>query len=79
VWPAPWPAVLPAARIGYMTDQASRPGTRALAWGLAGLILLVLAGALVLLPFNARVMSPTRTGAYGFTAVAVVVYAGVGD
>jgi hypothetical protein len=38
-----------------MTDQAaSRPGTRALAWGLAGLILLVLAGTLVLLPFNAR-------------------------
>jgi hypothetical protein len=62
-----------------MTDQAaSRPGTRALAWGLAGLILLVLAGALVLLAFNARVMTPTRIGAYGFAVVAVVVYASVG-
>ena len=79
VLPPPWPPVPPAATIGYMTDQAaSRPGTRALAWGLAGLILLVLAGALVLLAFNARVMTPTRIGAYGFAVVAVVVYAGVG-
>jgi len=54
VWPPPWPPVPPAATIGYMTDQAaSRSGTRALAWGLAGLVLLVLAGALVLLAFNA--------------------------
>jgi len=67
--------------IGYMTDQAAsrRPGTRALAWGLAGLILLVLAGALVLFAFDARVMTPTRIGAYVFAAVAVVVYAVVGD
>jgi signal transduction histidine kinase len=62
-----------------MTDQAaSHPGTRALAWGLAGLVLLVLAGALVLLAFNARVMAPSKIGAYGFATVAVVVYAGVG-
>jgi hypothetical protein len=62
-----------------MTDQAaSRPRTRALAWGLAGLVLLVLAGALVLLEFNARVIPPGKIGAYGFAAVAVVVYAGVG-
>jgi signal transduction histidine kinase len=61
-----------------MTDPASRPGTRALAWGLTGLVLLVLAGALVLLAFNARVMPPSKIGAYGFAAVAVVVYAGVG-
>ena len=62
-----------------MTDQAaSQPGTRALAWGLAGLILLVLAGALVLFAFDARVMTPTRIGAYVFAVVAVVVYAGVG-
>jgi signal transduction histidine kinase len=62
-----------------MTDQAARrPGTRALAWGLAGLVLLVLAGALVLLAFNARVMAPSKIGAYGFATVAVVVYAGVG-
>jgi hypothetical protein len=62
-----------------MTDQAaSRPGTRALAWGLAGLILLVLAGALVLLAFNARVMPPGKIGTYGFATVAVVVYAGIG-
>ena len=75
----PGPPVPRAATIGYMTDQAARqPGTRALAWGLAGLILLVLAGALVLLAFNARVMTPTRIGAYVFAVVAVVVYAGVG-
>ena len=62
-----------------MTDQAaSRPRTRALAWGLAGLVLLVLAGALVLFAFDARVMTPTRIGAYVFAVVAVVVYAGVG-
>ena len=62
-----------------MTDQAaSRRRTRALAWGLAGLILLVLAGALVLFAFNARVMTPTRIGAYGFAVVAIAVYAGVG-
>jgi len=79
VWPPPWPPVPPAATIGYMTDQAaSRSGTRALAWGLAGLVLLVLAGALVLLAFNARVMPPGKLGAYGFAVVAVVVYAGVG-
>ncbi|HXZ73850.1 MAG TPA: histidine kinase, partial [Streptosporangiaceae bacterium] len=41
-------------------------------------IVLVLAGALVLLPFNAGVMAPTRIGAYGFAVVAVAVYAGVG-
>src|SRR5215470_5366281 len=79
VLPPPWPRVSPAATIGYMTDQAaSRPATRALARGLAGLVLLVLAGALVLLVLNARVMPPGKTGAYGFAAVAVVVYAGVG-
>jgi hypothetical protein len=62
-----------------MTDQAdSRPGTRALAWGLAGLVLLVLAGALVLLALDARVMPPAKIGAYGFATVAVVVYAGIG-
>ncbi len=62
-----------------MTDQAaSRPRTRALAWGLAGLVLLVLAGALVLFAFDARAMTPTRIGAYVFAVVAVVVYAGVG-
>ncbi len=80
VWPPPWPPGPPVATIGYMTDQAAsrRPGTRALAWGLAGLVLLFLAGALVLLVLNARVMPPGKIGAYGFAAVAVVVYAGVG-
>jgi len=61
-----------------MTALVSRPGTRTLGWGLAGIILLVLAGGLVLLPFNAGVMSPTRIGAYGFAVVAVAVYASVG-
>ncbi|HEX7265997.1 MAG TPA: sensor histidine kinase, partial [Streptosporangiaceae bacterium] len=61
-----------------MTAQAGRPGTRALAWGLPGIILLVLAGALVLLPFNAGVMTPARIGTYGFAVVAIIVYAGVG-
>jgi signal transduction histidine kinase len=79
VLPPPWPTVRPAARIGYMTDQAAdRPGTRALAWGVAGLVLLVLAGALVLLPFNVRVMSPSRIGIYVFAFVAIAVYAGIG-
>jgi signal transduction histidine kinase len=76
--------VLRAATIGYMTDQAANhprvraSRTRALAWGLAGLVLLVLAGALVLLAFNTRVMPAGKIGAYGFAVVAVVVYAGVG-
>jgi signal transduction histidine kinase len=61
-----------------MTALAGRPRTRALAWSLAGLAPLVMAGGLVLLGFNARVMSPTRIGVYGFAAVAVVVYAGIG-
>ena len=61
-----------------MTALVSRPGIRPLGWGLAGIILLVLAGALVLLPFNLGVMTPTRIGAYAFAVVAVVVYAGVG-
>jgi len=79
VWPPPWPRRARAATIGYMTDlAASHPRTRALAWGLAGLILMVLAGALVLLAFNARVMTPTRIGAYAFATVAIAVYAGVG-
>jgi signal transduction histidine kinase len=68
----------PAATIGYMTALAGRPGTRVLAWSLAGLAPLVMAGALVLLVFNARVMSPTRIAIYGFAVVAVVVYAGIG-
>jgi hypothetical protein len=61
-----------------MTALAGRPGTRALAWGLPGIILLVLAGALVLLPFNVVVMTPARIVTYGFAVVAIVVYAGVG-
>jgi signal transduction histidine kinase len=61
-----------------MTALAGRPGTRVLAWSLAGLAPLVMAGGLVLLVFNARVMSPTRIAAYGFATVAVVVYAGIG-
>jgi hypothetical protein len=61
-----------------MTALAARPGTRAVAWCLAGFILLVLCAGLVLLPFNARVMSPARIGVYGFAMVAVIVYAGVG-
>ncbi len=78
VWPPPWSSHAGAATIGYMTAQASRPVTRVLAWLLAGFVLLVLAGALVLLPFNARVMTATRIGAYGFAVIAVVVYAGAG-
>jgi signal transduction histidine kinase len=70
--------MLPACTIGSMTALTGRPGTRVLAWSLAGFALLVMAGALVLLPFNARVMSPTRLAAYGFAVVAVAVYAGIG-
>jgi signal transduction histidine kinase len=61
-----------------MTALAGRPRTRVLAWSLAALAPLVMAGGLVLLGFNARVMSPTRIGVYVFAAVAVVVYAGIG-
>jgi signal transduction histidine kinase len=61
-----------------MTALARRPGTRVLAWSLAGFVLLVMAGGLVLLAFNARVMSPGHIGAYVFAAVAVVAYAGIG-
>jgi signal transduction histidine kinase len=51
---------------------------RAVAWSLTGFDLLVLIAALVLLPFNARVMGAGRIGTYAFAAVAVAVYAGVG-
>ena len=61
-----------------MTALAARPANRVMAWWLAGLILLVLGAALVLLPFNAEVMTPARIGLYGFAVVAVVAYAGVG-
>ncbi len=61
-----------------MTAPAARPARRVMAWWLAGLILLVLGAALVLLPFNARVMAPARIALYGFAVVAVVAYAGVG-
>ena len=61
-----------------MTAVVSRRGTRVRAWPLAGLAPLVMAAALALLPFNARVMSPTRMAIYGFAVVAVVVYAGIG-
>jgi hypothetical protein len=57
VRPAPWPHGPSAARIGDMTALVSRPGIRPLGWGLAGIILLVLAGGLVLLAFNAEVMT----------------------
>jgi hypothetical protein len=59
VRPAPWPRRLVPATIGYMTALAGRSGNRVLAWLLAGFVLLVMAGALVLLALNARVMSPT--------------------
>jgi signal transduction histidine kinase len=61
-----------------MTALAGRPGTRVLAWSLAGFAPLVMAGGLGLLAFNARVMSSTRIGIYVFAVVAVVVYAGIG-
>jgi hypothetical protein len=67
-----------AVTIGYVTARPDRPGTHVLAWSLAGLAPLVMAGGLVLLAFNARVMSPTRIGVYVFAVVAVVVYAGIG-
>ena len=78
VWPPPWSPRRSGATIGYMTALARRPGTRVLAWSLAGFVLLVMAGGLVLLAFNARVMSPGHIGAYVFAAVAVVAYAGIG-
>jgi hypothetical protein len=62
-----------------LTALPDRSGTRVLARSLAGLAPLVMAGGLVLLAFNARVMSPTRIGVYVFAVVAVVVYAGIGD
>jgi signal transduction histidine kinase len=61
-----------------MTAVASRRDARVLAWPLAGFILLVLLAALILLPFNARVMAPGRIGLYVFATVGVVVYAGIG-
>ena len=59
------------ATIGSTTAVVSRRGTRVRAWSLAGLAPLVMAAALALLPFNARVMSPTRMAIYGFAVVAV--------
>jgi hypothetical protein len=60
--------MLPACTIGSMTALTGRPGTRVLAWSLASFVLLVIAGALVLLPFNARVMGMAdRLAALGGT------------
>jgi signal transduction histidine kinase len=61
-----------------MTAVVGRPSARVLAWPLAGFILLMLLAALVMLPLNARVMTPTRIGTYVFAVVAVIVYAGIG-
>jgi hypothetical protein len=59
-------ALLLLSRAGQnrtMDVAADSRGVRAAAWSLAGLVLLVLVAALVLLLFNARVMSAGKFGA----------------
>jgi signal transduction histidine kinase len=61
-----------------MTFLGGQRRTRALAWSFAGLTVLVLTAAMVLLVLNARVMSAARIGTYGFAGAGCLVYAGVG-
>jgi hypothetical protein len=78
VRPAPWFGGLAAARISSMTVVADRCWARVAAWSLAGLTLLTLIAALVLLVLNGRAMSGGSVAGYGISAVAVAVYAWVG-
>ena len=61
-----------------MTVVADRCWARVAAWSLAGLTLLTLIAALVLLVLNGRAMSGGSVAGYGISAVAVAVYAWVG-
>jgi hypothetical protein len=61
-----------------MTILGRRCRARFVAWSFAGLTVLVLAAAPVLLGFDARVMTASRAGTYGFAAAGCLVYAGIG-
>jgi hypothetical protein len=78
VRPAPWFCVLAVARISSMTVVAGRCWARVAAWSFAGLALLTLIAALVLLVLNGRAMGGGGVVSYGISAVAVVVYVWVG-
>jgi hypothetical protein len=78
VWPAPFFFSLARARIRPVKVVAGRRVACVGAWSLAGFILLVLAAALVLLPFNARVMSGGAVSFYALFTAACIGYGGVG-
>jgi signal transduction histidine kinase len=61
-----------------MTILGQRRRLRFVAWSFAGLTVLLLAAALVLLGLNARVMTAARAGTYGFAGAGCLVYAGIG-
>jgi signal transduction histidine kinase len=72
------PQVADPATIGSVIIQAGRYRTRAAAWLLAGLTMLALVAALVLVVLNAGRVDAGRVGLYVLLAAAVLVYAGTG-
>jgi signal transduction histidine kinase len=78
VGPAPWLQAGELASIGSVDIQAGWYRTRVIAWLLAGLTVLALVAALVLVGLNASRVHSGRVGLYGLLAVAVLVYAGTG-
>ena len=75
---APWLGVCEPARIGSVAIQADWHRTRLVAWSLAGVTVLVLVAALVLVGLNAGRVGRGNVGANAFLAVAVLVYAVTG-
>ena len=61
-----------------MTFVTGQGRTRAVAWSFAGIAVLVLAAAMVLLGLNVRAVSASRIGAYAFAGAGCLVYAGIG-
>jgi signal transduction histidine kinase len=61
-----------------MSFLAGERRIRVVAWSFAGLTVLVLAAAMVLLGLNAPVVSASRIGAYAFAGAGCLVYAGIG-
>jgi hypothetical protein len=78
VWPAPCIGWSAPARIGSMTFLVGQCRIRVVAWLFAGLTVLVLVAAMVLLGLDARVMTASRIGSYAFAGAGCLVYAGIG-
>ncbi len=78
VGPAPWLQTGELVSIGSVVIQTGWYRSRVVAWLLAGLTVLALVAALVLVVLNASRVHAGRVGLYVLLAVAVLVYAGTG-